>query len=199
MKKVIMICGLFLVMAAPSHAKKALDASAGKDAFETCRGCHSTPNYSNVAPVFHVPKIGGQRKSYIASALISYKHETRARTSMLANSENLTEEMAAAIAEYTETAGGKKSKAAYTGGDAKNGKKLAASCLGCHTKDLDDGKTAPILAGQHGNYLVKVMQDYQKGIRKDAAMQGMVSSFSEDDLKDIAAYFADMKGLSIIK
>jgi len=199
MKRVIMVCGLFLMMAAPSHAKKGLDASAGKDAFETCRGCHSTPNYSNVAPVFYVPKIGGQRKAYIASALTSYKHENRARTSMLANAENLTEEMTVAISKYIEETAGKISKAGNTMGDAKKGEALAAACLGCHTDDLKDGMTAPILAGQHGNYLVKVMKDYQSGVRNDAVMQSMVGSFSEDELKDIAAYFADMKGLSIVK
>jgi len=199
MKRVLVICSLFLMMVAPAQAKKGLDASAGKNAFETCKGCHSTPNYSNVAPVFYVPKIGGQRKGYIASALIAYKHENRARTSMLANSENLTEEMAAAIGKYIEETAGKKRKAGNTSGDAKNGEKLAAACLGCHTNDLKDGMTAPILAGQHGNYLVKVMKDYQSGVRKDAVMQSMVGSFTEDELKDIAAYFADMKGLSIVK
>lgn len=198
MKRVIVICGLFLMMVAPVQAKS-LDASAGKDAFETCRGCHSTPNYSNVAPVYYVPKIGGQRKAYVASALTAYKHESRARTSMLANSENLSEAMTDAISQYIEESAGKKTKAAYTAGDAKNGKKLAESCLGCHTDDLKDGMTAPILAGQHGNYLVKVMKDYQSSVRKDAVMQSMVGSFSEDELKDIAAYFANMKGLSIVK
>ncbi len=199
MKRVLVICGLFLIMATPSQAKKGLDASAGKDAFETCRGCHSTPNYSNVAPVFYVPKIGGQRKAYLASALMSYKHENRARTSMLANSENLTEDMAVAISQYIEVSAGKVTKAGYTGGDAKKGEALAATCTGCHTGDLKDGMTAPILAGQHGNYLVKVMQDYQSGVRKDAVMQSMVGAFSEDELKDIAAYFANQKGLSIVK
>lgn len=200
MKQVIMglMCGFFVVTSMQTQAK-GLDASAGKDAFETCRGCHSTPNYNNAAPNFYVPKIGGQRKGYIASALMAYKHENRKRTSMLANSYNLTEEMASAIAQYVEEAAGKISKAGYTAGDAKKGAKLAEACLSCHTNDLKDGLVAPILAGQHGNYLVKVMKEYQSGVRKDAVMQGMVESFSEDELKDIAAYFADMEGLSIVK
>lgn len=201
MKKVIvtLVAGLLLTVSGQSQAKKGIDVAAGKDAFETCRGCHSTPNYSNVAPVFYVPKIGGQRKAYVASALTAYKHENRARTSMLANTYDLTEKMTAALALYIETSAGKKTKAAYTGGDAIKGKKLAEACTACHTSDLEDGATAPILAGQHGNYLVKVMKDYQSGKRKEPVMQSMVADFSEDDLKDIAAYFADMKGLSIVK
>ncbi len=114
MKKVIvtLVAGLLLTVSGQSQAKKGIDVAAGKDAFETCRGCHSTPNYSNVAPVFYVPKIGGQRKAYVASALTAYKHENRARTSMLANTYDLTEKMTAALALYIETSAGKKTKRA---------------------------------------------------------------------------------------
>ncbi len=200
MKRVILslVCGLSL--AASTHIQaKGVDIEKGRDAFETCRGCHSTPNYSNVAPVFYVPKIGGQRKAYLASALNAYKHEKRARTSMLANAYDMDDKTIEAISLYIEQNPGDKSPAAYTGGDAAKGKKLAAACTSCHTKKLDDEATAPILAGQHGNYLVKVMKDYQSGVRKDAVMQGMVANFSEDQLKDIAAYFADMESLSIVE
>ncbi len=200
MKQVIqaLVCSLFFAASAQTQAK-GVDIELGKDAFETCRGCHSTPNYSNVAPVFYVPKIGGQRKAYIASALSSYKHEKRARTSMLANAYDMDEKTMEAISLYIETSADKPTKAAYTGGDAQKGKKLAEACTACHTNDLEDDATGPILAGQHGNYLVKVMKDYQSGVRQDAVMQSMVGAFSEDDLKDIAAYFADMKGLSTVK
>ena len=196
--KIVLLLSVFLLGNTQVQAK-GLDESAGKDAFETCKGCHSTPNYSNVSPVYYVPKIGGQRKAYTVSALTAYKHEARARTSMLANAYDLSEPMMEAIAAYTESSSGQKTKAAYVYGDPVKGEALAQACLGCHTNDLDDGATAPILAGQHGNYLAKVMQDYQTGVRKDAVMKSMVADFGEQDLKDIAAYFAAMKGLSIVK
>lgn len=195
---IVLICGVFGATSVQSQAK-GLDAEDGKNAFETCRGCHSTPNYNNAYPTFYVPKIGGQRKGYIASALTAYKHEKRPRSSMLANTYDLTAEMTDAIALYIEAAAGTKSKSNYTDGNAKKGKALASACLACHTNDLEDGATAPILAGQHGNFLVKVMKDYQLGKRKDPVMQGMVAKFSEQDLKDIATYFARKKGLAIVK
>jgi cytochrome c553 len=40
------------------------------------------------------------------------------------------------------------------------------------------------------------MKDYQSGKRKNPIMQGMVKDLSSDDLEDIAAYFASMKGLT---
>lgn len=200
MKQVLMVLvfGVLGVVNVQSQAK-GLDAEDGKIAFETCRGCHSIHNYNSPYPTFYVPKIGGQRKAYLASALSAYKNEARPRSSMLANTYDLTPEKTDAIALYIESAVGKKMKAGYTAGDASKGKELASTCLGCHTNDLKDGATAPILAGQHGNYLAKVMKDYQLGKRKDPVMKSMLASFSEQDLKDIAAYFANMKGLTIVE
>ena len=200
MKQVIvgLICCVLGLVSIQSHAR-GLDAKDGRNAFETCRGCHSTPNYSNAYPTFYVPKIGGQRKAYIASAIAAYKHEKRPRSAMLANTYNLTAEMTDAIGIYVEAAVGTKSESAYTAGVSLKGKQIASACLSCNNNDLDDGATAPILAGQHGNYLAKVMKDYQLGKRKDPVMQSMVASFSDQDLKDISAYFAKMKGLAIVR
>ena len=199
MKQVMMslIGALFLVVSGQGQAKE-VDIQVGKDAFETCRGCHSSPTASSVYPTYYVPKIGGQRKGYTASALTAYKHETRPRTSMLANTYYLTEKVTAALAAYIEISAGNKSKAPYTGNPGA-GKKLVGACIACHTNDLSDGATGPILAGQYGNYLLKAMKDYQQGARKDPVMQGMLADFTEENLEDISAYFANKKGLSIVK
>lgn len=194
---VALIFGVFLTVSVQSQAK-GIDVKMGKEAFETCRGCHSTPNYSNVSPTYYVPKIGGQRKGYVASSLVAYKNEARARSSMLANTYNLSDNATKAIALHVELSAGNKLKAPFSG-DPVKGKKLAGTCQSCHTNDLKDDKTAPILAGQYGNYLAKVMAEYQSGIRKDPVMQSMLADFSKDDLEDIASYFSDMKGLSVVK
>ena len=39
------------------------------------------------------------------------------------------------------------------------------------------------------------MQDYQSGERKNALMKSMVEDLSEEDIKDISAYFSSLKGL----
>ncbi len=192
-----LIFGVFTTVSMQSQAK-GIDAKMGKEAFETCRGCHSTPNYSNVSPVYYVPKIGGQRKAYIASALTAYKNLSRARSSMLANTYNLSDKAMEAIGLHVEKSISSKMEAPFSG-DSMKGKKLAEACLSCHTKSLKDEQTAPILAGQYGNYLFKVMQEYQSGKRKDPVMKSMLASLSKDNLEDISAYFANMKGLSVVK
>lgn len=191
------ICSL-IVMSFTQMNAQAADVKAGKVAFETCRGCHSSPGYSNVYPTYYVPKIGGQRAGYIAEALKAYKLQSRPHGTMKANSYDLSEQKIENIAAYVESAIAKKRSAAAKG-NAKKGKQLAASCEGCHTKKLDDGATAPILAGQYGNYLVKVMKDYQSGKRNNPVMQSMLNGLSEDDLHDISAYFAGMQALTAVK
>lgn len=199
MKKSIFafVCGLLALSSAPISVQAA-DLEDGKAAFETCRGCHSAPGYSNVYPTYYVPKIGGQRADYIAAALTAYKEQARPHGTMKANSYDLSESRIQNIAAYVESAVGSKTKAAAKGNPV-NGKKLAATCTGCHTSKLKDGGNVPILAGQYGNYLVKVMKDYQSGARNNPVMQSMVSGLSEDDLDDISAYFANQKALGEVE
>jgi cytochrome c553 len=98
---------------------------------------------------------------------------------------------------------------AFTGvaaaaGDAAAGKTKAAACAGCHGPDGNaPAAQFPRLAGQGVRYLVKQMQDFKAAKtdkdahctvgRCDATMQGMVAGLSEQDMTDIAAFYAAQK------
>jgi len=81
--------------------------------------------------------------------------------------------------------------------DIEAGRKISeAQCAACHGKD---GQTPidpayPKLAGQHADYLIKALQDYRNGGRKNAIMAGQVSALKRADLQNIAAYFASLPG-----
>ncbi|HIG64174.1 MAG TPA: c-type cytochrome [Methyloprofundus sp.] len=175
---------------------QAADVDAGRDAFETCRGCHSSPGYSNVYPTYYVPKIGGQVARYTVAALTAYKESNRPRGTMMANSYDLSEKKIENIAAYLATVTDGSTRANANGGDAANGEKLAATCLACHNDDTNAGATNPRLAGQHANYMERAMQQYQSGARNNALMQSTLEGLSADELKDIAAYFTSLKGLT---
>ena len=72
----------------------------GKKKSETCLGCHGVTGYSNVYPTYKVPKIGGQNKEYIVSALKAYKAGDRKHGTMQANSYRLSEKDMYDIAAY---------------------------------------------------------------------------------------------------
>ncbi len=90
---------------------------------------------------------------------------------------------------------------AIAGGDAAAGKEKSAPCAACHGADGDSQDPSfPLLAGQHADYLVKALEDYKSGERKNAIMAGFAAGLSKQDREDLAAYFASQKGpLTTIK
>ncbi|PZP28383.1 MAG: cytochrome c4 [Roseateles depolymerans] len=64
-------------------------------------------------------------------------------------------------------------------------------CAACHTADGSRGSPAnPILQGQHAEYLAKQLADFKDGKRKNAIMSGMAAPLSEDDMRNVAAFYA---------
>ena len=64
-------------------------------------------------------------------------------------------------------------------------------CAACHTSDGSRGSPAnPILQGQHPEYLVKQLSEFKSGKRANAIMMGMASALSEDDMSNVAAFYA---------
>lgn len=81
---------------------------------------------------------------------------------------------------------------ATSAGDPEAGKAKAGLCAGCHGPDGNGGAdpTWPKLAGQTPEYLVAQLQRYKSGTRDNAIMKGMASTLSDQDMKDVAAYYA---------
>ena len=64
-------------------------------------------------------------------------------------------------------------------------------CGACHTADGLRGSPAnPILAGQHPEYLAKQLHEFKSGTRNNAVMKGFAATLSEDDIKNVAAFYA---------
>jgi cytochrome c553 len=79
-------------------------------------------------------------------------------------------------------------------GNADAGKAKAVVCGACHGADGNSpAPTFPKLAGQHASYLLKQMKDIKSGARSVPTMAGQLDALAEQDLQDIAAYFAAQK------
>jgi cytochrome c553 len=81
---------------------------------------------------------------------------------------------------------------AQAAGDVVAGKAKAEDCAVCHG-DRGEGLEAPKLAGQTEPELMKAMQEYKSGKRADAAMKEAMSKLSDQDLANLAAYYATLK------
>ncbi|MFT4267803.1 MAG: c-type cytochrome [Xenophilus sp.] len=68
------------------------------------------------------------------------------------------------------------------------------ACASCHNADGNSAIAAnPKLAQQHPEYLLKQLQEFKAGKRKNAVMQPMVASLSEQDMRDIAWFLGSRK------
>jgi cytochrome c553 len=77
---------------------------------------------------------------------------------------------------------------------AKGSEKFAAVCAACHGADGNSGSPEnPKLAGQHPEYLVKQLQEFKAGKRKNAVMQGFASQLSDEDMRNVAFWAAGQK------
>lgn len=83
-------------------------------------------------------------------------------------------------------------------GDPVAGKAKSLLCQGCHGEDGNSLSTlVPKLAGQNEGYITKQVHNFQTKLRTHAIMNDLAMTINDDDLADIAAYFASrnkMKG-----
>ncbi len=83
-------------------------------------------------------------------------------------------------------------------GNAEAGKAKSTACAACHGEDgVSKIPSFPKLAGQHRDYLVHALKEYQSGKRKNPIMAEQVKNLSDADMADLAAWFSAQKGLSI--
>ncbi len=81
--------------------------------------------------------------------------------------------------------------AASIGDPSKGGPIAAQMCAVCHGPDGNSPLAMnPILATQHSEYLYKQLMNFKSGARSNAIMTGMTISLSDDDLRNLAAYYA---------
>jgi cytochrome c553 len=78
-------------------------------------------------------------------------------------------------------------------GDVQAGKAKAGSCAGCHGANGEGKPPNPALAGKAENELVRAMKDYKTGKRDNAIMKTFAVPLSDQDIANLAAYYASLK------
>ena len=90
------------------------------------------------------------------------------------------------------------SLAADVAGNAQAGANKNSMCIGCH--GIPDYKASfpevfnvPKIRGQGAKYIEAALNAYKKGDRKNPSMRGIAASLSDQDIADLAAYYASQK------
>jgi cytochrome c553 len=80
-------------------------------------------------------------------------------------------------------------------GNPKAGAAKVEMCIGCHgipgyKATFPEVFRVPMIGGQSAKYIENALQGYKKGERKHPSMRGIAQSLSDQDIADVAAYYA---------
>jgi len=80
-------------------------------------------------------------------------------------------------------------------GDVKAGETKNAMCIGCHgikgyQASFPEVYKVPMISGQSARYIDAALHAYKKGERKHPTMRGIAESLNDQDIADLAAYYA---------
>ena len=81
-------------------------------------------------------------------------------------------------------------------GDAKAGEKKIAMCIGCHgivgyQASFPEVYKVPKISGQGVKYITSALNGYKNGERKHPTMRSIATSLTDQDIADVAAYYAN--------
>ena len=84
-------------------------------------------------------------------------------------------------------------------GDAQNGGKINAMCIGCHgivgyQASFPQVYKVPMISGQSAKYIVAALNEYKSGARKHPTMRAQAASLTDQNIADLAAYYSTHAG-----
>jgi len=83
--------------------------------------------------------------------------------------------------------------AAQAAGDSSAGKAKSVVCAGCHGPTGQGISPVPALAGKSEDQLLQALHDYKSGKLNNAVMKAIVAGLSDQDMANLAAYYASLK------
>ena len=185
---------LYFALQKPARAQTpaAGDKAAGETAATGCAGCHGSDGVSATPTT---PSLAGQDATYIASALQGYKQGARSDETMKGLAASLDDSAIQNVAAF------------YAGQEPKQpnvrkpltAEEWAQRCDRCHGVNGNSvDPRLPALAAQRLDYLEKVLHYYQTGARKSPQMAAMSEVLTDQDITNVAAYYARQKARGVV-
>lgn len=82
---------------------------------------------------------------------------------------------------------------AQAAGDVAAGKAKSATCAACHGANGQGMGSYPALKGKSEADLLQALKDFKSGKRANPVMKAMTASLSDQDMENLAAYYASLK------
>ncbi len=185
------------LVSAKTANDQARNIAQGKMLTYTCIGCHGMRGFEVTYPFYNIPKVAGQNRAYLFEALMDYRKGERDFPTMKAQARGMTVPELRDVAAYFASLRGqiKTRVPLFSRTKAGIGAKLITTCAACHGEHgLSVSPQFPDLAGQYPSYLVRALEEYKTGERKNAIMNAMAANLTHREMVDIANYFASQPG-----
>jgi cytochrome c553 len=200
MKIVLSTVVIALLVLAESSAQGATNGAAEAIAIRVCAACHGSSGDS-ISPFF--PRLAGQSAAYLERQLKTFRDKTRADPPaigyMWGMASQLDDEIIGGLAAYYASQAARPNsvkpgasvalgKEIYERGAAAN---LVPACAGCHGAVAQGSATAPRLAGQHPEYLIKQLTFFKAKLRSsDPVMVAACAQMTVEQMQAVALYAA---------
>jgi len=198
MKVILSTAATALLLLGESLSQGAAEAPAEFMATRVCAACHGRDGDS-VSPFF--PRLAGQPAAYLERQLKTFRDKTRADPpavaymwGMASQLDDATiKDLAAYYASRTPRSTPTKPSASLAFGEELYERGMAANlvpaCSGCHGAAAQGNETAPRLAGQHPEYLVKQLAFFKAKLRAgDAVMVAACAQMTAEQMQAVALY-----------
>ncbi len=168
------------------------DKAAGATAAAGCAGCHGSDGVSGNPAT---PSLAGQDASYVASALQAYKQGGRSDETMKGLAASLDDSAVKNVAAFYASQEPKQPNVRKP----LTSEEWAQRCDRCHGINGNSvDPRLPALAAQRLDYLQKVLQDYRTGARRSPQMAAMSDMLADQDITNVAAYYARQKARGVV-
>ena len=198
MKIILSTAVTALLVLGESLSQGAAEAPAESLAKRVCAACHGRDGDS-ISPFF--PRLAGQPAAYLERQLKTFRDKTRADPPAVAYmwgmASQLDDEIIVGLAAYYASQSARPSavkasvsvalgKEIYERGAVAN---LVPACAGCHGASAQGNDTAPRLAGQHPEYLVKQLAFFKAKLRAgDPGMVAACAQMTAEQMQAVALY-----------
>jgi cytochrome c553 len=185
---------LFYALQKPARAQTPAegDKAAGQAAGAGCAGCHGNDGVSTNPST---PSLAGQDAQYLAAALRAYKQAARSEETMKGLAASLDDNAIKNLSAYYAAQQPKQPNVRKP----LSAEEWAQRCDRCHgVNGNSTDPRLPALAAQRVDYLEKVLHDYRTGARKSPQMAAMADVLTEDDIKNLAAYYSRQKARAVV-
>jgi len=193
---------------ARAQPKAAGDAEAGKVIAEKCAPCHGM---DGVLAHMGAPLIAGLHQDYMVSAMLAYADGSRKNEQMkliVTELKQNPEQIANVSAYYASlktpwkgaNLGSVSNSIVSLGQDAIDaGAIIAAGCNHCHGENrrTTENELTPVLAAMTPEYFINALKSYFNGERNHRVMKIFRTSTKENEIKQLAAYYAVQKPLKL--